>query len=151
MKQQDYVEGGSQELTRNSPQNALVQLQNSIGAIGEVADQTMNIVSSVSSTITDVTNAIGNMNLEMKRVDAQLSAFLAHTDANLQRFKAAAPMIEKQLDKASERLDKITDKLLDLTVEAETETDLKKQSLLLDALSNANEQFNGMIAKLMSI
>lgn len=124
----------------------------------EFANNAMQKVSSIMDRATDITctfaqvmNSANEMKLEIARLDHQLDAFIAQTDANLERFKRAAPILEKQLENASARIDRITDKILcnsdaDLTPES-----LKKQSILIDMMTQANDSFNNMVMKLLTL
>lgn len=59
------------------------------------------------------------------------------------------PILDKQMDKISDRIDMITERILSLTDDDMTEETLKKQSLLMDTLSNFSVSFNNLVMKLM--
>ena len=59
------------------------------------------------------------------------------------------PILDKQMDKISDRIDMITERILSLTDGDMTEETLKKQSLLMDTLSNFSGSFNNLVMKLM--
>jgi transcription elongation factor Elf1 len=124
----------------------------------EFANNAMQRVSSIMDKATDITctfaqvmNSANEMKMEIARLDHQLDAFIAQTDANLERFKRAAPIIEKQLENASERIDRITDKILSNSDSDLTPESLQKQSILIDMMTQANDSFNNMVMKLLTL
>lgn len=124
----------------------------------EFANNAMQKVSSIMDRAADITctfaqvmNSANEMKLEIARLDNQLDAFIAQTDANLERFKRAAPILEKQIENASVRIDRITDKILSNSDSELSPESLQKQSILIDMMTQANESFNNMIMKLISL
>lgn len=124
----------------------------------DFANNAMQRVSNIMDRATDITctfaqvmNSANEMKLEIARLDNQLDAFIAQTDANLERFKRAAPILEKQLENASARIDRITDKILSNSDSDLTPESLKKQSILIDMMTQANDSFNNMVIKLLTL
>lgn len=116
----------------------------------EKIDNTISDIKSLSSDVKETVQALANMNVEIERMDHQLEAFMAETGAKLEKFKVQAPIMEKMLDKASDRLDKITEKVLALSDDSTDEIKLKRQQQLMEQLNKANDNFNNMIMKLMN-
>lgn len=144
MQQEDYETYNSNDASRQS--------QSSLPAIASATELMMaslDKVSTMSSDIDDMVHAIANMRVAVKQIDAQLDAFKAATGAKLDKFKLQVPILDKQMDKISDRIDKITDKILSLTDDDMSEQTLKKQSVLMDALSNFNDSFNNLVMRLM--
>lgn len=124
----------------------------------EFANNAMQRVSNIMDRATDITctfaqvmNSANEMKMEIARLDHQLDAFIAQTDANLERFKRAAPILEKQLENASARIDRITDKILSNSDSDLTPESLQKQSILIDMMTQANDSFNNMVMKLLTL
>ena len=134
--EQHCVEGGSEN-----------RINTAIQRVSNIMDQ----VSDVSCTFAQVMNSANEMKIEIARLDHQLDAFIAQTDANLERFKRAAPILEKQLENASSRIDRIVDKILSNSDSDITEESLQKQSILIDMMTQANDSFNNMIMKLLTL
>ena len=116
----------------------------------EKIDNTISDIKSLSSDVKETVQALANMNVEIERMDHQLEAFMAETGAKLEKFKVQAPIMEKMLDKASDRLDKITEKVLALSDDSTDEIKMKRQQQLMEQLNKANDNFNNMIMKLMN-
>ena len=116
----------------------------------EKIDNTISDIKSLSSDEKETVQALANMNVEIERMDHQLEAFMAETGAKLEKFKVQAPIMETMLDKASDRLDKITEKVLALSDDSTDEIKMKRQQQLMEQLNKANDNFNNMIMKLMN-
>lgn len=112
-----------------------------------------NTVNQVTCTITDAVKYVQNVKLEIKRLDTQLEQFITSTNANLERFKSAMPVLENQLNRISARIDRITETILlntEKTQEIDNDT-LKKHEMLLDLLESANNSFNNMLMRLLAL
>ena len=106
-------------------------------------------VNSITSDINDMVHTLANMHVAVKQIEAELEAFKTATGAKLDKFKLQVPILDKQMDKISDRIDMITERILSLTDGDMTEETLKKQSLLMDTLSNFSVSFNNLVLKLM--
>ena len=89
------------------------------------------------------------MHVAVEQIEAELEAFKTATGAKLEKFKLQVPILDKQMDKISDRIDMITERILSLTDDDMSEETLKKQSLLMDTLSNFSVSFNNLVMKLM--
>ena len=69
-------------------------------------------------------------------------------DTDLEKYKQRLPIMEKQLDRASKRIDNLVDKILDDNSPMTTEY-LQKQSILLEALTKMSSDYNSIIASLL--
>lgn len=112
----------------------------SLYAVGGMLNTTSNIVSKITDTIK-----------EISKLDYQFDCLLATLDMKLEKFKMVVPVIEKQLNNISGRIDLITEAILEKNKGEMSEEGLKQQAILLDTLSQASESFNNMIFKLMMI
>lgn len=93
-----------------------------------------------------------DVKLQIRKLDTQLEVFIVQTRSNLDRFKTAMPVLEKQLNSISARIDRITDSILTNTVANEVnENVLKKHQILLDLLANTNDCFNNMLMRILSL
>lgn len=131
---------------------AVSQGNNALPAITSATELMMaslDKVNNLSSDIDDMVHTISNMHVAVKQIDAELDAFKTATGAKLDKFKLQVPILDKQMDRISNRIDQITDKILALTDDDMSEQTLKKQSVLMDALSNFNDSFNNLVMRLM--
>ncbi len=125
-----------------------------IDTVDDVAMQiaaAVNVVNNVTTSVTDTIKYIADVKVQLKRLDAELEAFIVQTNANLDRFKSAIPMLEKQLDKASNRIDKITDEALLHAKNCNMTEEVKKHSLMIEMLSSANDSFNNLLMRILSL
>jgi len=114
-------------------------------------DSVCTLVSNVSCSLADTTKAITNVRLEIAKLDAQLDTFIVETQSRIEKFKVAAPILEKQLEKASERIDRITDTILSQSSNSLSGESLEKQRMLIDLLGQTNDTFNNLLVKLITI
>ena len=125
-----------------------------IDTVDDVAMQiaaAVNVVNNVTTSVTDTIKYIADVKVQLKRLDTELEAFIVQTNANLDRFKSAIPMLEKQLDKASNRIDKITDEALLHAKNCNMTEEVKKHSLMIEMLSSANDSFNNLLMRIWSL
>ena len=126
--------------------------QNGLLAISSATDLMMTSldkVNNISSNINDMVHTLANMHVAVEQIEAELEAFKTSTGAKLEKFKLQVPILDKQMDKISDRIDMITERILSLTDDDMSEETLKKQSLLMDTLSNFSVSFNNLVMKLM--
>jgi|GEM_PF-1400291 len=117
----------------------------------QMVDNVCGLVNNVSSSLADVSKAVQNTRLQIAQLDNQLNTFIAESKTRLEKFKAAAPILEKQLQNASARIDRITDTILSQSDNSLSEESLKKQALLIDVLKQADDSFNNLLVKLITI
>ena len=126
--------------------------QDGLLAISSATDLMMTSldkVNNISSNINDMVHTLANMHVAVEQIEAELEAFKTATGAKLEKFKLQVPILDKQMDKISDRIDMITERILSLTDDDRSEETLKKQSLLMDTLSNFSVSFNNLVMKLM--
>lgn len=109
------------------------------------------LVNDLAFTASNIVNRLSEAAVEIARLDSQLSFMLASMDANLEKFRMVLPVVERQLGTLSDRIDMITQAILERSNGDMSEENLRQQSILLDTLSQASESFNNMIVKVMMI
>lgn len=111
-----------------------------------------DVINRSVTTVSDTMKHIANINFEIKKLDHQLEMFITSTNANLERFKTAIPVLDKQLTNISPRIDRITDSIIQNTqAETLTEDGVKKHQLLIELLSSTNDSFNNMLVRILSL
>ena len=126
--------------------------QDGLLAISSATDlmvTSLDKINSRTSDFNDMVHTLANMHVAVEQIEAELEAFKTATGAKLDKFKLQVPILDKQMDKISDRIDMITERILSLTDGDMTEETLKKQSLLMDTLSNFSGSFNNLVMKLM--
>lgn len=141
----DYEEQLPQRIENNGANAGII-------AINSAADRvltSLESISSISTDLTDMMHTFANMQIGIKQINAELDAFKTATGAKLDKFKLQVPILDKQMDRISNRIDQITDKILALTDDDMSEQTLKKQATLMNMLSNFNDSFNNLVMRLM--
>lgn len=141
----DYEEQLPQRIENNGANAGII-------AINSAADRvltSLESISSISTDLTDMMHTFANMQIGIKQINAELDAFKTATGAKLDKFKLQVPILDKQMDRISNRIDQITDKILALTDDDMSEQTLKKQAMLMNMLSDFNDSFNNLVMRLM--
>lgn len=141
----DYEEQLPQRIENNGANAGII-------AINSAADRvltSLESISSISTDLTDMMHTFANMQIGIKQINAELDAFKTATGAKLDKFKLQVPILDKQMDRISNRIDQITDKILALTDDDMSEQTLKKQATLMNMLSDFNDSFNNLVMRLM--
>ena len=118
----DFEEQLPQQIENNGANAGVI-------AISSAADRvlsSLDSINSISSDMTDIMHTFANMRIGLKQIDAELDAFKTATGAKLDKFKLQVPILDKQMDRISDRIDQITDKILALTDDDMSEQALKK-------------------------
>ncbi len=97
----------------------------------------------------NIMTTYAEMKMQIASVEAQVDAFCASLETDLAKYQQRLPMLEKQLDRASDRIDKFVEKILSEDGDNTSPECLQRQSILLDALTNMSNQFNTIIMKLL--
>jgi hypothetical protein len=104
---------------------------------------------SLCNIVKDTAITIAEMKMEIAKVEAQVDMFCASLETDLKKYQQRLPIVEKQLNNASERIDRFVDKILEMDGDNTSPEYLQRQSLLLDALTSINNQFNSILIKLL--
>lgn len=111
-------------------------------------------LSAVNNAITSVTNTIQNgqmVKLEIAKLEMQLDKFIVDSNNNVERFKSAMPVLDRQLNRISGQIDRIIDALLVTTTTSLDEKDLKRFSLQLEMLTSVKDNFDNILNKLLTL
>ena len=117
----------------------------------EINDMGFDMVEALdiaSASVESITKVVADMNVQIAEVRAQVEIFSKMMDTDLEKYKQRLPIMEKQLDRASKRIDNLVDKILDDNSPMTTEY-LQKQSILLEALTKMSSDYNSIIASLL--
>lgn len=111
-------------------------------------------LSAISNAITSVTNTIQNgqmVKLEIKKLETQLDKFIIESNNNMERFRSALPVLDRQLNRLSSQIDRIIDALLVTTTMSLDEKDLKRYSMQLEMLTSVKDNFNNILTKILTL
>ena len=140
----------SNEKMDNENLNVISDLQ----IFNECTDRVNNVLtlaSAVSGDVTKMAQIASDLKREIALMDHQLEAFIVDKRCNLEKFKKVVPIIERQLDRVSDRMDIITIQLMNSNFGALDANSIKQRELLINMLIQQSENFNNMIVKLLSI
>lgn len=116
--------------------------------INDMGFDTVEALDIASASVESITKVVADMNVQIAEVRAQVEIFSKMMDTDLEKYKQRLPIMEKQLDRASKRIDNLVDKILDDNSPMTTEY-LQKQSILLEALTKMSSDYNSIIASLL--
>ena len=87
----------------------------------------------------------------MKQMDISLERYLQDTNISLEKFKTSAPILEKQIDNISNRIDRILDKALTIDSKNCDIVDLELRSKLITQVRDWSDHISTLLMKLMGI
>lgn len=117
----------------------------------QTIDHSMEIFNSVTSSVKECVLASQNVKMEIARMEHDLDKFIVQSDNQLEKFKSALPVLDAQLTRVSERIDRITDRMLDHDMDASSPNSIQKHQVMLETLNSASDSFNNLLSKLISL
>lgn len=133
---------------------ALQRVQNvceSCDAVASKMENALTLVNSAACTIKDTVQIIENVKYDIAKLDHDLDMFIADSNTRLEKFKSAMPVLEKQLTRISDRIDNITNMMLTNIMNPNDPSSVQKHSQMMDMLESANDSFNNMLVKLITL
>ncbi|MFA6090111.1 MAG: hypothetical protein WC755_09720 [Candidatus Woesearchaeota archaeon] len=142
-------------------EKTLSRFDSSVSNIKETA-QEINTALNTSKEIVDNVSVLWSCTLEtikavkeldvlMKQMDITLEKYLHDTNISLEKFKTSAPILEKQIDNISNRIDRILDKALTIDSKSCEMVDLQLRSQLITQVRDWSEHISSLLMKLMGI
>lgn len=117
----------------------------------QAVDDSLQFLNNTVTSVREFAMTCQKVKLEVAKMDHDLDIFIQQSNSNLARFQSALPVLDSKLTAISERIDHITDKMLDNAMDADSEASIQRHRQMLDMLTMANESFNNMLAKLISL
>lgn len=111
----------------------------------------LGMASTLSGDVTQMVQIASDLKRDIALMDHQLEAFIVDKRCNLEKFKKVVPVIERQLDRVSDRMDSITMQVMNSNLGALDADNTRQRELLINMLTQQSESFNNMIVKLLSI
>ena len=108
-----------------------------------------NVVNNVTNSFSSIIDSCNKTSLAIKRLDTKLELYLAKVDADVEKFTVQLPMIERLLNRISDRIDKTADLILERNRGSLTKEELQQQSITLEVFKKESDSFNDLILKLM--
>lgn len=108
-----------------------------------------NVVNNVTNSFSSIIDSCNKTSLAIKRLDTKLELYLAKVDADVEKFTVQLPMIERLLNRISDRIDKTADLILERNRGSLTKEELQQQAITLEVFKKESDSFNDLILKLM--
>jgi hypothetical protein len=118
-----------------------------INRAGEIVDT----VSTLWNCTLETYYAVKELDVLMKQMDCTLEMYLQDTAISLEKFKTSAPILEKQIDKISDRIDRILDKALTIDSKNCEMVDLELRTKLITQVRDWSDHISSLLMKLMGI
>ena len=111
------------------------------------ATERLNNINALADNILTTVNSWKQMQRDMHSMDVQFNAYLAKLDNDLQQYKISAPIVSKQLDRVSDLMGRILDKVVSMDVK--TELDLQDKNRMRDSLDSYIDRMAEMMVQLL--
>ncbi len=131
----------------NNVRDGISEFRSAVGEVKEVVDN----VSVLWNCTLDTIKAVKELDVLMKQMDVNLEMYINDTNISLEKFKTSAPILEKQLDKISDRIDKVLDKALTIDSKTCEMVDLELRSKLITQVRDWSDHVSSLLMKLMGI
>ncbi len=100
------------------------------------------------ASIAECRKVSAEVELQRAQLDSQLNALLIKANLDLESKKMFVPIIGSQLDRIQDRIDKFSDKLMDMMDDFSSEG-LEKQRILLEFIEGQNDKLQQLSFNLM--
>jgi len=133
---------------------SVTNVKETVQEVNDALNTTKEIVDNVTvlwNCTLDTVKAVKELDVIMKQMDITLDKYLQDTNVSLEKFKTSAPIIESQIDKISERIDKILDSALKIDSKNCDMIDLELRSKLISQVRTWSDHISDMLMKLMGI
>lgn len=103
-----------------------------------------------TGNLSEITNNITQLTQNITIMDCELDLMLGKMRTDLEIFKTVAPMVERQLQQISNRMDLILNKLILNDFSSLKAEDVETRHHLIQLMSDQNDLFCDMFLKLMT-
>lgn len=103
-----------------------------------------------TGNLSEITNSITQLAQNIAIMDRELDFMLGKMRTDLETFKTVAPIVERQLQQVSNRMDVILNKLILNDFSSLKAEDIETRHQLIQLMSDQNDLFCDMFLKLMT-
>ena len=132
------------ELMRTEIESMASAYADQIDKLQMVAFHTKGIMYSIA----DCRRVAAEVEFQRAQLDHQLNTLLIKAQSDLESKKLFVPIIGEQLDRIQDRIDKFSDKLIDMMDDFSIEA-MEKQRILLEFIEGQNEKLQQLSFNLM--
>lgn len=115
-----------------------------------VVESGMERLTNFSGNMVKVCDMVTNLQYDIKLMDNQLDNYIAKLQYDLDEFNKLAPIVEKQLQNISSRMDIILNRLIHSDFSSLDKADVEMRQQLIQLISDQNDSFCNMFIKLMT-
>ncbi len=133
----------------DSSMNNVKDTANTINDTLQTANEVINNVSMIWNCTLDTVKAVKELDVILKQMDVSLEMFLKNSDVNLAKFQTNAGIVEKQLDRISDRIDKVLDNALSIDSKNCAIVDLELKSKLISQVRDWSDHISSLLMRLM--
>ena len=99
----------------------------------------------------DLDAHIANLDFEDRNNDRKFKMWMKQSDDDLIKFELKSDILERKIDSYSQRLDKITDKILSIPTNTLDEEEIKLRTHLMELSRHIHTTINDLLIKLMEM
>lgn len=118
--------------------------------INNANELTKNVQTLWNCTLETV-KTVKELDVLMKNMDVSLERYLQDTNVSLEKFRISAPIVEKQLDRISDRMDNILNSALEINPKTCELKELELRGNLIKQVRDWSDQISTLLIKLMGI
>ena len=129
-------------------------VKDTFGEINNALDKANMIIDYASiiwNCTLDTVKAVKELDLVMKQIDVSLEKYLIDADVNLEKFRINAKMVDKQLDRISDKIDTVLDKAMSIDSKTCSDVEIELRSKLITQVRDWSDHISSLLMKLMSI
>lgn len=134
--------------------NSVSNVKETIGEFNSTLDKASGIVDNASiiwNCTLDTVEAVKELDLIMKQLDVSLEMFIKNADVNLEKFKDSAKIVDKQLDRISDRIDSVLDKALTIDSRTCSDVEIELRSKLINQVREWSDHISNLLMRLMGV
>ncbi len=142
------------EKTLNRFDQSVSNVRETINDYNNAMNTTLEVVNNVSTLFNcamDTYKTVKEIDFLMKQMDVSLEKYLIDSNVSLEKFRTNAPIVEKQLDNISNRIDKILDKALTIDSKNCEMIDLELRTKLITQVRDWSDHISSLLMQLMRI
>src|SRR5690554_4762234 len=128
-----------------------MQLSPEAMAVMNAAPQILEKLDSISRSGVEVFQCARDMYIAGKELDAMVDIAAMRTSASLQKFSKSLPMIERTIDKYSDKLNDVIDRIMMMDPSECSLEVAKYRSQLIDIAHGHNQTIQSVLMKMLSI
>lgn len=129
----------------------LQEFQSSIAQANDKFEGTKDLVLNLVDKGGEIVKHYKEIDLAIKKIDAQVELMVLDYDFRIEKFKTALPVIENQLTKFSNQMDILLEKILDMDPYSRDLNYIRTRTELISILKGTSETLSNMFFKVITL